>query len=115
MNGNKYHLTKNLGQDSLHGGINGWSWKIWKAAIHSNRLVLSLLSEDGDEGYPGDVIASVIFQLNDIGELRIRMKASVTKATPINLANHSYFNLAGHVRIPIFRNSLAFSLLPLVS
>ncbi|XP_017764406.1 PREDICTED: aldose 1-epimerase [Eufriesea mexicana] len=96
LNGNTYHLTKNLGQDSLHGGINGWSWKIWNAAIQSNRLVLSLLSEDGDEGYPGDVVASVIFQLFDNGELRIKMKAFVTKATPINLTNHSYFNLAGH-------------------
>lgn len=98
LNGKKYHLAKNAGQNSLHGGFKGWSSKIWNAAIQRNKLVLSLLSEDGDEGYPGDAIASVTFQLTIDGELRIEMKVFVTKATPINLTNHSYFNLAGHVR-----------------
>ncbi|XP_043595614.1 galactose mutarotase-like isoform X1 [Bombus pyrosoma] len=96
LNGKKYHLAKNAGQNSLHGGIKGWSSKIWNAAIQRNKLVLSLLSEDGDEGYPGDAVASVTFQLTIDGELRIEMKVFVTKATPINLTNHSYFNLAGH-------------------
>lgn len=96
LNGKKYHLAKNVGQNTLHGGFKGWNSKIWNAAIQCNQLVLSLLSEDGDEGFPGDAIASVIFQLTTDGELRIEMKVFVTKATPINLTNHSYFNLAGH-------------------
>ncbi|XP_006624842.1 aldose 1-epimerase-like isoform X2 [Apis dorsata] len=96
LKGKKYHLTKNEGQNHLHGGTKGWNSKIWHADVQYNQLVLSLLSEDGDEGYPGDTIASVIFQLTKDGELCIEMKVFVTKATPINLTNHSYFNLAGH-------------------
>ncbi|CAK9796835.1 Galactose mutarotase [Anthophora plagiata] len=96
LNGEKYYLTKNQGENTLHGGSNGWSSKVWNATVKSNQLVLSLLSKDGDEGFPGDAIASVIFQLTIGGELRIEMKVFVTKATPINLTNHSYFNLAGH-------------------
>ncbi|CAK9832034.1 Galactose mutarotase [Anthophora retusa] len=96
LNGEKYYLTKNLGENTLHGGSKGWSSKVWNATVKTNQLVLSLLSKDGDEGFPGDAIASVIFQLTIDGELRIEMKVFVTKATPINLTNHSYFNLAGH-------------------
>lgn len=96
LNGRAYRLAKNAGRNSLHGGFKGWSSKIWNATIQDDRLVLSLLSEDGDEGYPGAAIASVTFQLTADGELCIEMKVFVTKSTPVNLTNHSYFNLAGH-------------------
>ncbi|XP_076753985.1 galactose mutarotase [Xylocopa sonorina] len=96
LNGKKYHVSKNAGKNTLHGGFKGWNSKIWNADIQSDQLVLSLLSEDGDEGFPGAAIASVIFQLTTHGELSIGMKVFVTNATPINLTNHSYFNLAGH-------------------
>ncbi|XP_029051023.2 galactose mutarotase-like isoform X1 [Osmia bicornis bicornis] len=96
LNGTIYRLAKNSGKNSLHGGFKGWNSKIWNATIQGDRLVLSLLSEDGDEGYPGAAIASITFQLTTDGELRIEMKAFVTKPTPVNLTNHSYFNLAGH-------------------
>ncbi|KOC68795.1 Aldose 1-epimerase, partial [Habropoda laboriosa] len=96
LNGEKYHLAKNVGEFILHGGCKGWSMKIWNATVESNRLVLSLLSEDGDQGFPGAANASVIFQLTTDGELCMEIKVSVTKATPINLTNHAYFNLAGH-------------------
>ncbi|XP_031827207.1 galactose mutarotase isoform X2 [Nomia melanderi] len=96
LNGKKYHVSANNGQNTLHGGSKGWSSKIWNATIRNDRLVLSLLSEDGDQGFPGAAIASVSFRLTVHGELCIDMKVFVTKATPINLANHSYFNLAGH-------------------
>jgi len=60
---------------------------------------MNLISPNNDEGYPGKVTARVTFQLTDDGELHIDMTAeSPEKATPINLTNHSYFNLAGHVR-----------------
>lgn len=96
LNGEKYRLAKNAGRNSLHGGFKGWSSKIWNATIEDDRLVLALLSEDGDEGYPGAAIASVSFRLTSDGELRIEMKVFVSKRTPVNLTNHSYFNLAGH-------------------
>lgn len=98
MNGKKYHVSKNNEQYSLHGGFKGWSSKIWNATIRDDWLVLSLLSEDGDQGFPGAAIASVSFRLTVNAELCIDMKVFVTKPTPINLTNHSYFNLAGHVR-----------------
>lgn len=63
---------------------------------------MSLVSQDRDEGFPGTVEAEVTFQLTNSGELIITMKAKSDKATPINLTNHSYFNLAGHVRIPYY-------------
>lgn len=96
LNGEKFRLAKNAGRNSLHGGFKGWSSKIWNATIEEDRLVLSLLSEDGDEGYPGAAIASVTFRLTSDGELRIEMKVFASKPTPVNLTNHSYFNLAGH-------------------
>ncbi|KAG7197550.1 hypothetical protein KM043_000166 [Ampulex compressa] len=96
LDGSEYRLSRNAGQNSLHGGKRGWSSKVWDGAIRGTSVVMSLLSEDGDEGYPGAVVASVVFRLTADGELRIEMKAFTTKPTPINLTNHSYFNLAGH-------------------
>jgi len=96
IDGQRYRVSKNIGEDSLHGGTHGWSWKMWDATVDRDRVVMTLVSPDGDEGYPGSVTATVIFQLNDDGELRIEMKAKSERATPINLTNHGYFNLAGH-------------------
>ncbi|XP_066580944.1 galactose mutarotase isoform X2 [Prorops nasuta] len=96
LNGIRYNVSKNIGINSLHGGFSGWNAKIWNTTIDNDRVIFTLLSEDGDEGYPGSVIASTTFKLNDNGELLVEMKAFTSKATPINLTNHSYFNLAGH-------------------
>ena len=65
--------------------------------MDENRLVLTYLSEDGEEGYPGQVLVQAIYQLSNDNELILDMRAASTKPTPINLTNHSYFNLAGHV------------------
>ena len=99
LDGVNYKVGKNKGNNTLHGGFRGWNSKIWEAVVMNNSVVMTLLSEDGDEGFPGAVIASVSFKLNDDGNLKIEMKAFATRATPINLTNHSYFNLAGHVRM----------------
>lgn len=98
VDGQRYNVSKNIGENSLHGGYRGWSFKVWNATVDGDRVVMTLVSPDGDEGYPGSVTATVSFQLNDDGELRIEMKAKSLRATPINLTNHGYFNLAGHVR-----------------
>lgn len=97
LDGVKYNLSKNRGENTLHGGFRGWNSKIWEAFANNDSVVMTLFSEDGDEGFPGAVIASVTFKLNDDGQFNIEMKAFTTKPTPINLTNHSYFNLAGHV------------------
>ncbi|XP_051167406.1 galactose mutarotase isoform X2 [Leptopilina boulardi] len=96
LDGVKYNLAKNRGENTLHGGFRGWNSKIWEAFASNDSVVMTLLSEDGDEGFPGAVIASVTFKLNHDGQFNIEMKAFTTKSTPINLTNHSYFNLAGH-------------------
>ncbi|XP_018310498.1 aldose 1-epimerase isoform X3 [Mycetomoellerius zeteki] len=96
VDGQRYNVSKNTGENSLHGGIRGWSFKVWDATIQDNSVVMTLVSPDGDEGYPGSVTAIASFQLTNDGELRIEMKAQSKKATPINLTNHGYFNLAGH-------------------
>ncbi|KAK2576665.1 hypothetical protein KPH14_005327 [Odynerus spinipes] len=96
VDGVEYQVSQNIGENSLHGGTKGWSFKVWNATIENDSVVMTLLSEDGDEGYPGAVIASAAFRLLKDGELHIEMRSFTTKPTPINLTNHAYFNLAGH-------------------
>ena len=70
----------------------------WRAAVseEAGSVTFSHLSPDGDEGYPGDVLYNVQYSLDSEGGLKIHFTAMVSAATPINLANHVYFNLAGH-------------------
>lgn len=65
----------------------------------SDRVTMTYLSPDGEEGYPGAVLTTVTFQLTPDNRLIIGIRASVTRPTPINITNHAYFNLAGHVSI----------------
>ena len=99
LNGTTYTLAKNDGENHLHGGVRGFSKKMWTAKDVStgNRpaLKFTYVSEDGEEGYPGKLEASVTFTLTDKSELIIQYSAATDKATVINLTNHSYFNLAG--------------------
>ncbi len=93
-----YHLPVNNGPNSLHGGVRGFDKKIWQEeAVDSDQPAVrfSLLSPDGDQGYPGNVFVTVTFTLNDDNELRIDYRATTDKKTVINLTNHTYFNLAG--------------------
>ncbi|XP_011297648.1 aldose 1-epimerase isoform X2 [Fopius arisanus] len=96
LDGVEVNVSKNKAPNTLHGGFKGWNAKIWESEIRNNSLVMTLLSENGEEGFPGAAIATAIFKLHDDGTLSIVMKTCATKATPINLTNHSYFNLAGH-------------------
>lgn len=72
---------------------------LWQASIIEDGVILSLVSEDGEENYPGEVTANVTYRLTDDSELVIRFQATTKKKpTPINLTSHPYFNLAGEVR-----------------
>lgn len=87
--------TNNFGH-CLHGGPVGWQYKVYDAALkNDSTLELSLLSEDGDNNFPGNVKATVIYTLKSDNSLDIAYHATTDKETVINMTNHSYFNLNG--------------------
>jgi aldose 1-epimerase len=100
LDGKTYTLPKNDGNNTLHGGIVGFNKKVWKAreiaSKDSESLELSYLSADGEEGFPGNLSAKVVFTVPaERNELKIEYTATTDKDTVLNLTNHSYFNLAG--------------------
>ena len=99
LNGTEHILAQNDAGNHLHGGITGFDKVVWQAQEDVNdddkRLILSYLSKDGEEGYPGNLSVTVIYTLTDTNELRIDYSAAVDKITVVNLTNHAYFNLAG--------------------
>ncbi len=97
LNGTAYTLAINNPPNSLHGGTVGFDhvpWDVEKSTKDS--LVLTYLSSDGEEGYPGNLSVKVTYSLNDSNEFIISYFAKTDAPTVINLTNHAYFNLAGH-------------------
>ena len=99
LNHIEYKLATNNGVNHIHGGIKGFNKAVWHAkevsAKDDQALELTYLSKDGEEGYPGNLSAKVVYTLTDQNELRIEYSATTDKDTVVNLTNHSYFNLAG--------------------
>ncbi|MHC4556943.1 MAG: aldose epimerase family protein [Planctomycetota bacterium] len=100
LNGVENKLAANDGDNHLHGGIKGFDkvvWRLEEVKAEDNKAVvkMSYISEDGEEGYPGNLACSVTYTLTDNDELQISYEAETDKATVVNLTNHSYFNLAG--------------------
>ncbi|HKK44875.1 MAG TPA: aldose epimerase family protein [Balneolaceae bacterium] len=97
IDGKEYTLPANDGDNTLHGGTRGFESQLWNAnPMDNGSLKLSYLSKDGEEGFPGNVHVNVTYTLTQDNELKIEYEATTDKATPINLTNHSYFNLSGH-------------------
>jgi len=95
--GNKeYSLSINNGENHLHGGTKGFDKKLWESHVEGKRITFSYVSRDGEEGYPGEVLAQVTYELTPDNQLLLDFQATTTKPTPINMTNHSYFNLSGH-------------------
>ena len=94
LDGQKYSLPLNNGENTLHGGPHGFHNVAWKAKTVANGVELSYLSKDGEAGYPGNLSTVVRYTLVK-GNLRIEYSAATDKDTVVNLTNHSYFNLAG--------------------
>ncbi|NOT73865.1 MAG: galactose mutarotase [Cyclobacteriaceae bacterium] len=99
LDGMEYQLPINNGENSLHGGPNGFHnvyWEIISDSIkYPNALVMLYKSRDGEEGYPGNLSTTVVYSLTDSNEVVIDYEATTDKSTVINLTHHSFFNLAG--------------------
>ncbi|MBR1627337.1 MAG: galactose mutarotase [Bacteroidales bacterium] len=95
IDNNVYTLAVNNGDNHLHGGNKGFADRIWLASQNKDSLTFTYFSEDGQEGYPGNLTAKAVYSLNDNNELRLVLTAVTDKPTVVNLTNHSYFNLKG--------------------
>jgi aldose 1-epimerase len=99
LDGREYALARNDGANTLHGGREGFNRKLWKGEIVKGARTASVqftyVSADGEEGFPGTLKTTVVYALTDEDKLKIDYTATTDKATPLNLTNHSYFNLTG--------------------
>jgi aldose 1-epimerase len=107
IDGHVYQLPQNDGKHCLHGGPDGWQYRMFNVeSVSDSRLVLSLVSEDGDSGFPGNVCARVTYMLTDDNALDIQYEAVTDEPTVINMTNHSYFNLNGDASTDILNHLL---------
>lgn len=108
LDGKEYTLAANNNGQSLHGGNKGFDKVIWHAEKMpgDSSLKLTYLSKDGEEGYPGNLTATVIYTLTSDNALKIEYQATTDKATPVNLTNHCYFNLSGGMDTTILEHEL---------
>lgn len=109
LDGVPYQLYLNNNGNSLHGGKIGFSRKIWSAEAvdgEEPKLILSIVSPDGDDNYPGTLTVTVTYTLLKEGALSIRYEAVTDKKTILNLTNHAYFNLGGYASGKIFDHEL---------
>lgn len=99
LNGTEYQLATNDGDNHLHGGVQGFDKKVWQmhpfTTADSAGVTLTLLSPDGDQGYPGNLATEVTYTLSNSNRLDMQFVATTDKPTIVNMTQHSYFNLAG--------------------
>ncbi len=99
LDGQTYTLATNNGPNSLHGGLVGFDKVVWTArplpTSHGPALILTYVSKDGEEGFPGNLQVTAIYTLTDKNELKLDFTAKTDQATVVNLTHHSYFNLSG--------------------
>ena len=99
LDGKVYEVAKNFGDHHIHGGVVGFHQRVWSAEsverVGGAAVRFSYVSPDGEENYPGNLSVSVVYTLTADDALRLEYEATTDKPTPVNLTNHSYFNLAG--------------------
>lgn len=106
IEGKDYRLEINNGPNHLHGGTKGFANRLWEGCVETNRVVFTLLSEDGDQGYPADLAVQAIYDFDDEDSLEITYMAKSTGTTPVNLTNHVYWNLSGEGSGTVFDHEL---------
>ena len=109
IDGVEYQLATNNGANHLHGGDKGFDKALWKAETLDRGVKLTHVSPDGDEGYPGKLSVTVVYTLTDDNELKIDYTATTDKATPINLTNHTYWNLADGGKSDVLKHILTLN------
>ncbi len=96
IEGVEYRLEVNNGPNHLHGGTKGYANRLWEARVEGeSRVVFSLLSEDGDQGYPAELMVEAVYDFDDEDSLEVTYLAKSNGTTVVNLTNHLYWNLAG--------------------
>jgi aldose 1-epimerase len=111
LGGKAYPLATNDGPNHLHGGVAGFDKQLWRATPRATArgpaVEFELVSPDGDEGYPGRLVARAVYTLTPAGELHVEMTATTDALTIVNLVHHTYWNLAGHASGSIAGHELA--------
>ena len=96
IDGKPYQITINNGENTLHGGKSGFQYKHWNASQPDDHTIeFTYRSNDGEEGFPGNLDVKVVYSLNDSNELKMEYRATTDKPTVVNLTNHAFFNLNG--------------------
>jgi len=111
LEGKEYQTSINDGENSLHGGFQGFNKKLWtitgyESTNSGSSLTLKYISKDGEEGFPGTVEITVVYKLTNDDELAINYTATTDKTTILNPTNHSYFNLTGDPKNTILDHEL---------
>lgn len=95
IDGETYSLEINNGRNHLHGGTKNFANRVWESRVETNRIVMALTSDDGDQGYPGELQVEAVFDFDDENSFEITYVAQTDRTTVVNMTNHIYFNLAG--------------------
>lgn len=106
LNEKAYHVAVNCGTNHLHGGIIGYASKVWESKIVDNKLVLIMNSEDGEEGYPGNLTLQVTYDWSEDNKLSIQYEATTDADTLLNVTNHAYFNLNNKANTSVLDHEL---------